>query len=209
MKFYSLLLMLVVCSCTTPKITSSWSTSDSIRSYKKIAVIAVVHNEDSNMRRGLEQHLAGDLCTLGYYAVSFSEAFDRNAFSAYMPYDSARMIIMDKGVDAIITITLTDKESERIFVENKNLIPNVEKPGDRENFWNYYQSARNTQSKNGQYVTSTKYVWETMFWDLSNLNLVYKSQTTSFDPSSLNQLAHKYGLLVVEDLEKNLIVRRR
>lgn len=174
-----------------------------MKPFKKILVIGIVSNEDSTLKEQMEDHLTNDLKASGYNAISFTKEFDRTEFSKDMSYDLARQKIMAKGIDAVITISLLSKAREQVYVEEKNT--NVI-PKDRNSFWNYYQSTMNAINKKGYYVTTTKYFWESNLWDLEKLTMIYSSKTTSFDPLSARKMAHEYGKLILQDLQKNYII---
>ena len=54
----------------------------------------------------------------------------------------------------------------------------------------------------GYYDVSTKYFWESNFYDIETKQLLYSVQTESFDPASAQSLAHEYGKLIVSSMVK-------
>ena len=60
--------------------------------------------------------------------------------------------------------------------------------------------------ENGYYDVSTKYFWESNFYDLETKQLVYSAQTESFDPGSAESLAHEYGKLILSNMVKNQVL---
>jgi hypothetical protein len=60
----------------------------------------------------------------------------------------------------------------------------------------------------GYYTTDTKIFWESNFYDLLNKQMLYSSQTRSFDPGSKESLAHYYGVLIANNLvKKNILIK--
>jgi hypothetical protein len=207
MKALSFLLLLLVAGCSSSKILSSWTAPEAGRNaYKKILVVSLVTNSDSTLRTQMEDHLVGDLKTIGYNAVAFRQTFDENTFRG-IRYDSARARFQREGIDGVITISLLAKEKESVYVPDKPSIPSD--PAQRTNFWDYYTTMREVVGKPGYYVNSTQLFWESNFYDLNTLALLYHVQSESFDPTSTQKLAHEYGRKIVGDLQKNGVLPPR
>ena len=56
------------------------------------------------------------------------------------------------------------------------------------------------------YEESTQYLWETILFDLQTLSPVYTVQTKTFDPSSLREMGHEHGKLIVSKMLKDKIL---
>ncbi|WP_156123606.1 hypothetical protein [Flavihumibacter sp. ZG627] len=73
-------------------------------------------------------------------------------------------------------------------------------------FWGYYRTIYDRVYTPGYYTSTTKYFWETNLYDLSDMSLIYSTQTESFDPESSERLGHEYGKLIISDLtSKNVL----
>lgn len=205
MKWVWIMLAFFLVGCTGQKITASW-TADAAggKTFKKIAVVALVRGEDSSLRKAMEQHLAGDLKERGFNAVAFSDVFRRGEFGSGLRYDEAKRKLEGQGVDAVITISLLTTEKGQVYVEDKYNIPRRD---DEHTFWRYYQDVMNAVNTEGYYITTSQWYWQTNMYDLSDLSLIYSSATTSFDPSSTQALAHKFGMVLATDLQKRFVVR--
>jgi len=200
-KWIGFALLLASSGCNTSKITSSWTAQQiTSRHYNKIMVLGLIQEKDRTLRERMEQHFVGDLADLGYTAVSSLQEYGPKAFDG-LDEKTAVEKIKNSGVDAVITIVLLDKRKEQKYVTGQ-YVP-------RDNFWDYVgiQNARIYQS--GYYVTDTRYFWESNFYDISNLSLLYSVQTKSFSPSSKESMSHEYGQLIVKNMERKNVLQQQ
>jgi len=154
----------------------------------------------------MEQHLAGDLKDLGYNAVTSIGEYGPKAFEGMKEADVVNMFA-DRSVDAIVTIVLLDKEKERYYVPaHVRRSPYVIY---QNRFWNYYSTMYDRVYTPGYYATNTRYFWETSFYDLSESRLLYSAQSQSFDPESVNNLAHQYGQMLINDMTKSNVIQKQ
>jgi hypothetical protein len=75
--------------------------------------------------------------------------------------------------------------------------------------WGYYSSLQNRIEEPEYYQVTTKYFWESNFYDLSQGKLLFSVQTQSFEPSSAGDLAHEYGQKIVQSMVKNDILQKQ
>ena len=201
MFFFSLLFLT---SCTATKITSTWSAPDAgARDYKKIMVVSVIQNEDSAMRKNMEQQMVADLKAIGYNAVAYSTEF-KTGDLRYMRYDSVRQRLASKEIDGVIITSLLAKDNERVYVKDKSPEPADHLP--LGTFWDSPVAVKQDMGKPGYYVKSTQYYWESHFYDVKSLALLYNARTTAFEVTSTESLAHKYGKLIVDDMQKHYLL---
>ncbi|HEY0356587.1 MAG TPA: hypothetical protein VGC29_10305 [Flavisolibacter sp.] len=196
------LLCLVWLGCATPNLTSSWVDPGRVNSqFRKIAVVAIIHNEDSGMRKKMEDHLVKDLRAYGYEAVSFSRTFDPGQFPEDIRYDTAQARLLRTGVEAIITISLLDKQQQEVFVKEPYNIP----VKDKRSFWGYYKDVIDQLDK-GNYTNSTNYYWEAQVFDLLQSDMIYRSTSAFFDENSKSTMAHRYGKAIMADMKKQMVL---
>jgi hypothetical protein len=204
MKSLSLLLLIVLAGCSSTRITSSWTApSAGASDYQKIMVVSRLSKEDSALRRKMEEHMVADLKAIGYKAVAFTTEFKEGELKD-IRYDSVRQKLSARHIDGVLTIDLLAKEQERVYVKEKVAV----QPGNTPlgSFWE--PPARVTQESNrsGYYVTTTQYYWESKFYNVQAVALMYNVQTTAFDAASIPALAHKYGKQIVTDMQKNYLL---
>ena len=203
----SFMLILIIASCGSSKITTVWNSStDSIPPIKKIMVLALISDKDRSIREKMENHMVDDLKALGYHAASSLSELGPKAFEN-MDETKAIQQIKSAGTDAVLTIVLLDKEKERQFVQgNVSYIPSGSYYS---RLWEYRRTRYQRIQDPGYYITDTKYFWETNLYNLSDERLLYSAQTRSFDPLNTEQMSHQYGKLLVKDMLKKNILQKR
>lgn len=199
-------LLAILVSCQPTKITQSWSAKDiAPKKYKKVLVLAVLPDNESELKVKIENHLAEDLREMGYLTLAANKVFPAGTF---VKGDTARAAaaIYDSGFDAILTIVLLDKKKERYYVPGK--VSEITYYGQHNRFDNYYSAMTERTYIPGYYAEETKYIWENNFYDLYSRQMIYSARSRSFDIASKNTLAHTYGMLMAQSLaEKNILLK--
>ncbi|RYF87546.1 MAG: hypothetical protein EON98_00235 [Chitinophagaceae bacterium] len=205
MNYFRCLPLLVLVSCTATKLTSSWTSPQAGASdYKKLMVVSIIDIKDTTIQRKMESHFVHDLQGIGYNAIGYRDVF-REGELKNMRYDSVRRKLTEKGIDGVITIHLMGMEKESVYVKDKvnNHMENSPLGG----FW---QSPITTVKQNigkpGYYLTSTSYYWESNFYDVNSIALLYNARSEAFEVVSMENLAHKYGKMIVNDMQKNYVL---
>jgi len=191
-------------SCQTSKITDTWTAKNiKPKYYNKVLVLGVLKDNDRELQVKMENHLAGDLKDLGYNAIASNQVFPPGTF---VRGDTARAVaaINSKDFDAVLTVVLLDKVKERFYVPGRVAYTPYSVYSNR--FDRYYFTMYDRIYTEGYYTTDTKIFWESNFYDLANKQMLYSSQTRSFDPGSKESLAHYYGVLIANSLVKNNIL---
>ena len=196
----------ILFSCQTSKITNAWTSKDiRPKQYNKVLVLGVLKDNDRELQVKMENHLAGDLKDLGYNAIAANKVFPPGTF---VKGDTARAVtaINSKDFDAVLTIVLLDKVKERYYVPGRVAYTPYSVYYNR--FDRYYFTMYDRIYTEGYYTTDTKIFWESNFYDLLNKQMLYSSQTRSFDPGSKESLAHYYGVLIANNLvKKNILIK--
>ena len=199
--FVLLFMLLIIGSCATTHITSSWKSPDaSPRQYNKVMIIGIIREADRTLRERMEEHLVGDIQKLGYRVFSAYKEYGPKAFDNMTEAQVNEKLAKD-GIDAVITIVLLDKQREKYYVPGRVVYSPYNYYHGR--FWEYYSSINHRIYMPGYYDVSTKYFWESNFYDLNSGKLLYSVQTQSFDPSSTDGLAHEYGQKIVDNMVKH------
>lgn len=193
--FFYLLVLVFAISCSSSKISSTWISPDArTMAYGKVAVLAIVKNEDTVLREKMETHMTGDLKKLGYSAFSTLKAYGSGAFRS-LPETEVVQRLKASGADAVITIVLLDKQKEKYYT---TLSPSPVPGNPQESrFWNYYTSLSDKVFTSGYYGEATRYFWESRVYDIRANRLVCSLKTSSFEPASASAMGHEYGKLIV------------
>lgn len=203
-QFKWMVLLLLLGSCATPYITSSWKAPETAgRSYKKIMVLGLIGDPDRSIREKIEEHIAGDLRALGYNAACSCEEYNPKTFEGLKEPEALKKL-ENSGVDAVLTVVLLSKTKERYYVPGRMIHTPYGMYHD--NFWGYYTTMRGRVYRKGYYEINTKYFWETNLYDLDKKELLYSAQSQSFDPESSETLGHEYGKMLVKDLVKKKVI---
>jgi len=204
----SFLLLLIAGSCSTSYITRSWKAkNNSTIDYKKILVLALVNDPDPMVREKMEEHLAGDLKDLGFNAVTSISEFGPTEFENMKEETEVLKELCNKKIEAILTVVLLKKTQERYYTPARaQYSPYMGYPN---RFWGYYSRMHEQVYSPVYYEVSNRYFWESNFYDLNNILLLYSAQSQSFDPESSNKLGHEYGLMIVKDMVKKNVLQQQ
>lgn len=203
---FALLIMALGCTSTS-KITSSWKAENvQPKNYQKILVLGLMNIPDRTIREKMEEHLAGNLKTLGYNAVCACEEFDPKAFNN-MTEEAAINKLKNQGIDAVLTVVLLDKQRERKYVAGNVYYSPF---GYYYNhFWRYRGVLYHRIYEPGYYVSNTKYFWESNLYDMATQQLVYSVQTQSFNPDNADMLGHEYGNLIIKNMLNHNVLQQK
>lgn len=195
-------ILLILASCSSTQIISSWKADDAVRRpFKKIMVLGILGQKDRVLRQNLEDQLVSNLNNQGYSAVSALKEYGPKAFEKVKEEDIADKL-KASGYDAVITTVLLDKSKDDSYQQG-----NVSyQPVGIRRFGRYYTTIYDRVYEPGYYTSSTNYFLESNLYDIASGNLVYSAQGKAVDPSSLATLGKDYGKGLVKDLKtKNVL----
>jgi hypothetical protein len=198
MKRLSLLSILIVLftSCATSFVTTSWKNPDAVpKKYNKILVLAIINGPESKASEAMEAYLVDGLKGLGYNAVSAIGQYGNDAFCRIREEETLKQLY---PYDAVITIVLVDKLSERYYYPVS---------GSPDFFWEYYSDMYGHIHAPG-YYTATKYYWESNLYQLNNWLLLYSAQSQTFEPPCTKSLAREYGGMILQDMAKKNVLQK-
>ncbi|MGG9961514.1 hypothetical protein [Ferruginibacter sp. SUN106] len=201
------ILAIVMLGCSSSKITSSWKAPDATnKKFNKVMVVGLIKESDRTLREKMEQHMIGDLKELGYNAVSAYEVYGPKAFNN-LDENAVVEKLKNSNVDAVVTIVLLNKEKENFYKAGGMMFTPYASRYNR--FWGYYTTLYDRIYSPGYYAPTTKYFWESNFYDLTTKELLYSVQTQSFDPASSESLAHEYGKMIVANMVKKSVLLKQ
>lgn len=197
----SILLMCVVLlmvSCSTTQVISSWSVDNpDPASLKKVLVLSVMKNRESS---GLiEQAMVGELNKAGIDASAAMDVFGPKGFRGLTEEEVASKL---NGSDytSVMIVSLVDKESEESYT-----------PGTRyatprivgySRYYRRYIVVYDQMYTPGYYTSSTNYVLEADIYTVNDDDeLLYSTQTRSYDPNSISSLAASFARSIVTELK--------
>jgi hypothetical protein len=169
-----------------------------------VVVVGIIPAKENGLREKMEQHIVGDLKSLGYNAVCSCNEIEWNAFNG-LTEEEALALLKKHGVDAVFTVVMLDKTKERFPAPGRISYS----PAFHNQFWSYYSYVQEKITEESYYATSTEYFWESHFYELFNNRLLYSAQSHSYDPVSLEALGHEYGQMIVNDMVKTRILDKQ
>lgn len=202
-------IILFCSSCSNSKIISSWKATNNLRDYKKIMVVGIIKDSSTALRKKMEMHLVNDFKSVGYDAVSALEEFGVGGLAG-LEQEETYIKLCNKGIDAVITIALLDRNKEKFYVPAR--VKYYSNLYYYNRIWNYntIQADLNSlASMKGDYEETTQFSWESILFDLRTLSPVYTVQTKTFDPSSTESMAHEYGKMIVANMIKSKVIEKR
>jgi len=203
-KYLAISMLLILMSCNSSRITSSWKASDlQPKKFNKILVLGLIQEKDRSLREQMEQQLLANLQKNGYNAICACDEYGPKAFEN-MTEKEAIDKLANSGIDAVLTVVLLDKTRERYYIPGH--IAYSPYAIYRNRFWHYYTTMYDRIYMPGYYQVETKYFWESNLYDMQTKELLYSVQTDSFDPSSSESLARDYGQLIVRNIVKNKVL---
>lgn len=192
-------------SCSSTKLSSSWKAENSsTKIYHNILVWGILTEKDSSLREKMETHLVNDLAGKGYHAVSSFSVFGPGNYKKLSEKEIVEQF-KNTGVDAVITMVLLDKSKEQVYV-SPSIINN---PVGFDQVNKYYSTVYDKVFTPGYYITTTNYFWESNLFEVSADKLVYSVRTKSFDPSSIDMLAHESGVTILKDMIRKKVILDR
>lgn len=195
---------LLMIQCSSTSIISTYKSAQMVDLEKgKIIVTALTKDSDKELRKKMENHMADDLCNLGYNAVCSIELYGLNTLNG----QDEKLILsklQQENVSAVLTIVLLRRDKEKYHAPASMYdISNQYRHSD---FYPYYAAVYGKIYEEGYYIDNTSYFWESNLYSLSDQKLLYSVRTESFNPSGISSLAHQYGKLIIKDmLAKNVI----
>lgn len=182
--------------CYSTHLTGYWRSSQpSQHIYKKVLVLGMM--PDTVMRQRMEAHVAGDLTDDGIPALTSFQGFD--AFK-YLETEDKNVMqqFKEKGIDGVLTITLVNKSLEGFFLPGSlyHLLTNQYSN-------EYYRLFAPEYYKEGM-----QYAWESSFYDVEKGSRIFAIQTVTFDPASVEAMAHEYGKVISRQLRQHKVISR-
>lgn len=192
--------------CVTTELIGSLKTSqDEPKKYQKLGV--VVLSPTMYNRSTVELAVADKLRSKGINAKATFDIFPfagkiseirESGMSEEMIQQKVRQRVVENQLDAVLILTLLDKEKETRYVEGTSF--SIGAPVYGYPYYGYYGYAYSTVYSSGYYTTSTKYFVETNLYDVATEKLIWTGQTKTSDPESIEKGAPAFADIIVNDM---------
>jgi len=174
------IICIVASSCTTTKITSSWSEPNKtivLNKLNKVLAVALLKNEANN--RKAEDQIIAQLDGKGIVSYSYLNSnFNKKNEEAI------RDKIKIDGFDGVVTMRLLDGDKERTYTPG-NL---SSYPVEYRTFSGYYYRTWNTYSTPGYYSTTKTYTIEINVFSIKEDKIIWTGLTQTTDPDGVNKM---------------------
>ncbi|WP_209331219.1 hypothetical protein [Lunatimonas salinarum] len=203
--FLPLLLMLLAACSSSVRVTGSWtSPSKPAEGYKRVFVTALTKNVLA--RQTVEMHLEDLMRAQGVTAFGSFEIMPVGFRAKEADRDEVLSKIKKLGSEAILTIALLDQTSETRYVPGNTMMYTPMGFGYHGRFWSYYNTYNPLMYDAGYYTTDKNYYLEANLYDTDSEQLIWSSQSTTVNPSSLDGFANAFAAVVVKQLIKDGVI---
>jgi hypothetical protein len=195
-----LFLTMLLASCTSTKITSTWSMPDkqiSIKKLNKVLVVALFKNETSRHKAEdqMVSYLKGKgIASYAYLNVNFNKKSETEI----------RQKVELGGFDGAVTMRLIDIDKEENYV-----------PGNISTYPNYYGSFSGYYHRNwsyyddpGYYYTTKKYIVETNVYSLKEDKIIWSGITKTTDPDGVDKMMREITKVVYKKMIKEGFIKK-
>jgi hypothetical protein len=187
-------------SCSSTKITSSWTEPDktvSVTQLNKVLVVALFKDETS--RNKAEDQMAGYLQGKGVVSYSYlKDSFDKKN------EDALREKIKADGFDGAVTMRLVDVDKEKIYTPgNISLYPTFYR-----NFSGYYYRSYSYFSTPGYYSTTKTYTIETNVYSIKEDKIIWSCLTETTNPEGVKKMTEEVAKVVYDQMVKEGFVSK-
>lgn len=198
---YVVLITLFVCSCSSTKITNSWTAPGAhlySGEWNKILVVALLKDETN--RRKVEDELLLYLNGKGIVSYNYlNENFNK------IDEKKFRNKIKADGFDGAITLRLIDVDKEKVFIpEQHNLYPIY-----YQNFSGFYQQGWTSFTTPGYYSMNKTFIVETVVYSIKEDKIIWSGITESFNPDGLVKMTSEISKLIYKKmLAEGFIIKK-
>lgn len=202
---FGLLSLILVTSCSSTKIISSWSAGNpSSKAMDKMLVLAVM--TDREVQDKTEHAMTQELQGHGVNAYSAIDLFGPKRFNG-LTEDNIVSTLRGSDYTSVMIVSLLDKDKETTYVPGSFYYPSYY-PGYM-HFYRRYWTIYGSVYTPGYFTTTTKYILEADIYYLNDDDddLIYSAQTRTYDPSNAQSLAKSFSKSIVEELQAKGLVK--
>jgi len=207
--FFLALTFLFLVSCeSTQQITGSYVNKEAVpdKAFKKVFLMVMAH-EDAP-RAVVENQLADAAATQGIEVVKSSNVFPIGFLTGKPGKDVFAEEIRKHGCDAVFTVTLLHEQTQDRYVPGSRGAPYVNYPF-YGTYYSYYDYRYSNVYNPGYYTTDQTYFIEGNLYDLNTEKLIWSLQSKSYDPGTITAFAKTYADMVVYQLNKEGLVKKK
>lgn len=194
-------LLTTLSCCSSNRIITVWKTSSSYKTeFKQVLVVAILPEEDSILRKQIENDAMINLKNLGYPAISALEHFGAKGL-ANMGEEATYIKLCNSGIDFVLTIAVNHKTKEKYYDSEGSLLY----PGNYyyKRIWNYRNKLDDEKNN------SRKCYYESILFDLASLQALSVFRTHQFDESEKMKSSHDLTTRLVRKMLKEKVLTKQ
>lgn len=197
----AVIISLLFFSCTSTRITSSWTEPNkqvTLTNLNKVLVVALLKNETN--RHKAEDEMVTYLKGKGIVSYNYlDDNFNKKNEEAL------RDKIREDGFDAAITLRLIDVEKEQTYTPG-NI---ATYPTYYRTFGGYYRRSFSTYSTPGTYSTTKIYTVETNVFSIKEDKIIWTGITETTNPEGVDKMINEVVKTVYKKMKKdNFIINK-
>ena len=207
MKSFSIFFLTLLFACYTPSTTinGTWISKDEKKNYSSIIVAAMTDNVLA--KSNVETDLVNALRDRGIRAEKSIDKFPPKVTASESDKSELMNRVKQNGTDAILTVSLLDKETESRYVPGSYGYDPFNRFYYYRTFWGYYSYWYPYVYDPGYYVTDKIYYIETNLYDASTEALIWSAQSSTYNPSDLEKFSRNFAKLIVSKMEADGVIR--
>jgi hypothetical protein len=199
--YFSFIAILFTSCGPSTVITASWkSPSVPPQKYSKILVAALTSNTITKVI--LENEFALALGN-GINVLKSITEFPPDIHNTDSDKEAIMKKVKNKNVDAILTITLINKETETRYIPGSYSYNPIIGYNYYDNFWGYYSYRYPYSYDPGYYVQDKIYFIETNLYDVKTEKLVWSAQSRTYNPAGLQKFSKEFSNIIVAQMKKD------
>ncbi|MGK9119488.1 hypothetical protein [Olivibacter jilunii] len=196
----------LACGSST-RITASWidpAIKGKPQANKTVFISALTRNME--VRTKLENALALQAEQRNIKAIKSSEHLRPDFYQELPPREKLLKTLKQSGADAILTVSLIDKESETRYIRGNARYAPFPFYRWYGGFYSYYNYWYPIIYDPGYYVTDKKYFLETNLYDLETEKLLWSAQSQTVNPGSIDNFVKTYPTKLIEQMIKDGLI---
>lgn len=189
------------CATTTTELVSVALDKESAGHFNNIMVMAISDNQQ--VRETVEQSLSGEIAGTGTQTMNASDYLSGNLASMSKDElrDMAKQAVEENGADAVLVATLIDNDVRDQYTPpqvNQVAIPVVEP-----RFGSYVGMQYDTVMMPGYFTSQQEVYVQTMLFDVATGKAVWKAQSKTINPLSLERGVENFSSVMVPRLKSD------
>lgn len=201
------LVTLMACSPAT-MVTGSWTSPG--KTDKKYDHIVVAALTGSTSAKGIvEEDFVTALGERGIRVTKSIDVFPPNLKNEDTDREQLLKNIRGKDVDAILTLSLIDQETETRYVPGSYSYAPYPVYPYYGSFWGYYSFVYPRVYSPGYYTEDKIYYIESNLYDAKTENLVWSAQSQTYNPSDLEHFSKGFVRAIVRKMEKDGVLPKQ